>query len=222
MNLSPIIDQIQSFVAANAPWVVANASLAVFLGCILEQVIFPIPASLVVLSATFLVMKGTAFSWWALGNLIVQIVIPASLGSTLGSLLYYYLAYRLGKPFISKTSRFLGVSVEDVDNIEKQFKESRYDDIFMFISRCIPGIPGIAINLFCGLIRYDLRKYLITTFSGTAVQMLGWAIVAWLFGNVYHVIENQVSLIGSITLAIIILLVVIYIVVKKRESKEKI
>ena len=57
--------------------------------------------------------------------------------------------------------------------VEIKFKKSRYDDIFMFLARCFPVIPSIAINLFCGVIRYDLKKYIITTFLGSAVQIFG-------------------------------------------------
>ncbi|HTX61400.1 MAG TPA: VTT domain-containing protein [Methanobacterium sp.] len=199
-------------------FIVSNASLTVFLGCIVEQIVVPIPASLIVLSTTFLVMQGASFSPESLFTLIIKIVIPASLGLTVGSLFYYYLAYKLGKPFIKRTSRFLGVKVEDVDVVEEKFKKSRYDDIFMFMARCIPIIPSIAINLFCGLIRYDIKKYLITTFSGSAVQILGWSLLAWLSGNLYQVLEARISYIGNIILVLIILTVVVFIVKGRRKD----
>ena len=144
--------------------IISNTSLTVFLGCILEQIIVPIPASLIVLSSTFLVLKGTSFSLAALGTLFIKIVIPASLGITLGSLVYYFLAYKLGMPFIERTSKYLGVSVEDVEDVGKKVDESYYDEIFIFMARCVPVIPSIAVNLFCGLIKYDLKKYLILHF----------------------------------------------------------
>ncbi len=218
MNLSTILNSIESFITANAPWIVTNASGVVFLGCVLEQIIVPIPASLVVLSTTLLVMQGISFSLAALGTLIIKIVLPAALGITLGSLFYFLLAYKLGKPFIQKTSRFLGVTVEDVENVERQFKENRYDDVFMFLVRCFPVIPSIAINLFCGLMMYDLRKYVTITFLGSAVQVFGWGVVAWLFGNLYQTLENTMSLLGYVALISIVLLVVWFIVTKKREK----
>jgi membrane protein DedA with SNARE-associated domain len=211
--LSTITSSLESFIVTNVSW-------AVFLGCILEQIIVPIPASLIVLTSTFLVMQGASFTLVSLGTLIFKIVIPASLGMTLGSLVYYVLAYKLGKPFIQKTSRFLGVSVEDVENVEKQFKGNRYDDIFIFLARCFPVIPSIAINLFCGLIRYDIKKYLITTFSGSAVQILGWGLVAWLFGSLYQVLENSISFLGNIVLVIIVLAVVVFLIMNKRRHKQ--
>lgn len=209
---SEVISSLESFIMINVSW-------AVFLGCILEQIIVPIPASLIVVSSTFIILKGTSFSIAALGTLIVKIVIPASLGITLGSFVYYTLAYKLGTPFIERTSKYLGVSVEDVDNVEIRFKESRYDDIFMFMARCFPIIPSIAINLFCGLIRYDLKKYVLTTFLGSAVQILGWGLLAWFFGNIYLVLEDKISYVGNIVTGIIILAVICFVIMKRREKK---
>lgn len=214
MILSSLLDYAQSFITANASW-------AVFLGCIVEQIIVPIPASLIVLTATFLVMQGAGFTVTSFVILIVKIVIPAALGITIGSFFYYILAYKLGKPFIARTSRFLGVSVEDVDNFEKRFKGSRYDDVFMFTARCLPVIPSIAINLFCGLIRYDLKKYIITTFCGSAVQIFGWGLIAWSSGNIYLALESQISFLGNIILIIMVLLVVGFIIFHKRKNKNK-
>lgn len=211
---SEIISSIESFILINVSW-------TVFLGCILEQIIVPIPASLIVLSATFIILKGTSFSMAALGTLIVKIVIPASLGITLGSFVYYSLAYKLGKPFIERTSKYLGVSVEDVEGVEKKFKESRYDDVFMFLARCFPIIPSIAINLFCGIIRYDLKKYILTTFLGSAVQILGWGLLAWFFGNVYLILEDKISYIGNIVTVIIVVVIIYFIIMKRHEKNKK-
>ena len=207
-----IINTIESFI-------ISNTSLTVFLGCILEQIIVPIPASLIVLTSTFLILKGTSFSFAALGTLMVKIVIPASLGITLGSLVYYILAYKLGMPFIERTSKYLGVSVEDVENFGNKVDQSSYDEIFIFLARCFPIIPSIAINLFCGLIRYDLKKYIITTFLGSTVQILGWGLLAWFSGNIYLLLEDKISYIGNIVTVIIVLAVIYFIIMKKREMK---
>jgi membrane protein DedA with SNARE-associated domain len=142
------------------------------------------------------------------------------MGITLGSLIYYALAYKIGMPFIERTSKYLGVSVEDVEIIGRKVDESRYDDIFIFFARCFPIIPSIAINLFCGLIKYDIRKYVITTFFGTAVQILGWGLLAWFSGNIYQILEDKVNYLGNIVLVIIILAVVYYIIIKRREKDE--
>lgn len=211
----------KELISISESFIISNVSWAVFLGCILEQIIVPIPASLIVLSSTFIILKGTSFSLAAVGTLMVKIVIPASLGITLGSFVYYTLAYKLGTPFIERTSKYLGVSVNDVADVEKKFKESRYDDIFMFLARCFPVIPSIAINLFCGLIRYDLKKYIITTFFGSAVQIFGWGMLAWFSGNIYLILEDKISYMSNIVMGIIIVAVIYFIIMKRRERNKK-
>jgi len=211
----------REIISISESFIISNVSWAVFLGCILEQIIVPIPASLIVLSSTFLLLKGTSFSLPAMWTLLVKIVIPASLGITLGSFVYYTLAYKLGTPFIERTSKYLGVSVNDVLDVEKKFKKSRYDDIFMFLARCFPVIPSIAINLFCGLIRYDLKKYIITTFLGSAVQIFGWGMLAWFSGNIYLILEDKIAYMSNIVTGIIIIAVICFIIKKRRDQKKK-
>jgi membrane protein DedA with SNARE-associated domain len=210
--LSSIITSLESFIINNGAW-------AVFWGCILEQIIVPIPASLIVITTSIITLQGVPLSLNSLGTLLIKIAIPASLGTTIGSLFYYYLAYKLEKPFIERTGKYLGVSMEDVVDIEKRFKESRFEDLSIFLARCIPLIPSIAINLFCGLIRYDLKKYLLTTFFGSLVQISAWGLLAWGFGNIYLTLEGQLSMLGNIVTLIIIILVLYYIIKKRREKK---
>ncbi len=210
--LSSLLTSLESFVISNGAW-------AVFLGCILEQIIVPIPASLIVVSTSIITLKGVPLSLNSLGVLLIKIVIPASLGTTIGSLFYYYLAYKLEKPFIERTGKYLGFSMDDVVDLEKRFKDSRFDDLSIFLARCIPLIPSIAINLFCGLIRYDLKMYLITTFFGSLVQIFAWGLLAWLFGNIYLILEGHLSMLGNIVTLVIIILVLYYVIKKRREKK---
>lgn len=210
--LSSLLASLESFIISNGTW-------AVFLGCILEQIIVPIPASLIVITTSILTLKGVPISPNSLGILLIKIAIPASLGTTIGSLFYYYLAYKLEKPFIERTGKYLGVSMEDVAGVEKRFKDSRFDDLSIFLARCVPIIPSIAINLFCGLIRYDLKKYLLTTFFGSLVQIFAWGLLAWLFGNIYRSLEGEISMLGNIVTLVIIILVLYYFIKKRREKK---
>jgi len=210
--LSSLLASLESFIISNGAW-------AVFLGCILEQIIVPIPASLIVITTSILTLKGVPISPNSLGILLIKIAIPASLGTTIGSLFYYYIAYKLEKPFIERTGKYLGVSMEDVAGVEKRFKDSRFDSLSIFLARCVPIIPSIAINLFCGLIRYDLKKYLLTTFFGSLVQIFAWGLLAWLFGNIYRSLEGEISMLGNIVTLVIIVLVLYYLIKKRREKK---
>jgi len=199
-------------------FILSHGALAVFTGSILEQIVTPIPSSLVVLGSSFIIMKGTALSAGSLEMMFLNITIPAALGVTLGSLLYYGICYKIGTPFVERAGKYMGVSVEDLENVEKRVKESRYENLFLFAARCIPVIPSIAISLFCGMIRYNPRNYVLITFSGALVQASILGIIGWQFANFYLTLSESLSFIDNIILIIILLVVILLIIKKKREK----
>lgn len=199
-------------------FILSHGALAVFTGSILEQVVTPIPSSLVVLGSSFIIMKGTVLSVGSLEMMFLNITIPSALGVTLGSLLYYGICYKIGTPFVERAGKYMGVSVDDLENVEKRVKESRYENLFLFAARCIPVIPSIAISLFCGMIRYNPRNYVLITFSGALVQASMLGIIGWQFGNFYLTLSESLSFIDNIILIIILLAVILLIFKKKRKK----
>lgn len=210
--LTSILTGLEGFIVSYGPW-------AVFGGSILEQVVTPIPSSVVVLGASFFLMKGVALSAGSLQTMFFNISIPAALGVTLGSLLYYGISYKIGIPFVERAGKYLGVSVEDLEGVEKRVKESRYENLFLFTARCVPVIPSIAISLFCGLIRYNPRNYVLITFFGAMVQASILGIIGWQFGNFYLTLSEGLSFIDNIILVVLVLVVLIFVLKKRSEKK---
>jgi membrane protein DedA with SNARE-associated domain len=208
---SSTLSSLEGFIISHGAW-------AVFTGSILEQIVTPIPSSLVVLGSSFIIMRGTVLSAGSLEMMFFNITLPAALGVTMGSLLYYGICYKIGTPFVERAGKYMGVSVEDLENVEKRVKESKYENLFLFAARCIPVIPSIAISLFCGMIRYNPRKYVLITFSGALVQASILGIIGWQFGNFYLSISESLSFMDNLILVIIVLAVIILIIRKKREK----
>ena len=208
---SSTLSNLEGFIISHGAW-------AVFTGSILEQIVTPIPSSLVVLGSSFIIMRGTVLSAGSLEIMFFNITLPAALGVTLGSLLYYGICYKIGTPFVERAGKYMGVSVEDLENVEKRVKESKYENLFLFAARCIPVIPSIAISLFCGMIRYNPRKYVLITFSGALVQASILGIIGWQFGNFYLTISDSLSFIDNLILIIIVLALIFLIIRKKREK----
>jgi len=109
--------------------------------------------------------------------------------------------------------------LEDMEGVEKRVKESRYENLFLFTARCVPVIPSIAISLFCGLIRYNPRNYVLITFFGAMVQASILGIIGWQFGNFYLTISERLSFIDNIILVVLVLVVVIFVLKKRSEKK---
>ncbi|GAB6055618.1 DedA family protein [Methanobacterium movens] len=212
--LNSIINNIEVFFNTYGAW-------AVFFGGVIEQIIVPLPASLIVLTSSVITLKGVDLSVTSLGVLIFNIVIPASIGITIGSLVFYIIAYKAGIPVIEKIGRYMGFGAEDVQEVEIKFKESRYEHLFIFVARCLPIIPSVAVNIFCGLIKYNFRNYIVITFLGTSVQIFFWGLLGWFSGNIYLLVKSQISFIDNLV-TVMIVLIILYFILKKNREKIKI
>lgn len=200
----------------------AYGPLGVFIASIIEEIIAPIPSTLVIMGTSFIVLKGAVIAPDTVFSLFVNVVIPASLGVTLGSLLIYALAYYVGKELIDRWGKYLGVSWENIEKTQKKFQETNHDEIVLFIVRALPVIPSVAINIFCGFIRYDLKKFLIITFLGTLVRAFILGFLGWQFGSLYEVIATEISYLEEISVAVLIIALVIYFIREKyRKGKEE-
>ncbi|HSO25346.1 MAG TPA: VTT domain-containing protein [Methanobacteriaceae archaeon] len=200
---------------------VSYGALGVFVGSLLEEIIAPIPSAIVVMGSSFFIMGTDPLNLASFIKLFLNVSIPASLGLTIGSLFLYAIGYYLGKPFIVKWGKYLGLSWEDVEKTQKKFAESKSDDIILFILRAIPLIPSVAISTFCGFIRFNLKEYIIITFLGSLVRATALGFIGWQFGIAYKQLAEQIANLEQIVIIGIILLVIGYLIyIKYRNSKK--
>jgi len=193
----------------------AYGSLGVFLGSIVEEIIAPIPSTLVIMGTSFIILQGAAISPETIFSLFINVVLPASVGVTIGSLLIYTLAYYLGKELIDRLGKYLGVSWENIDKAQSKFEESRSDEVILFTVRALPVVPSIAINVFCGFVRYDLKKFVVITFLGTLIRAFILGFLGWQFGSLYQTISTKISYLEEISVVVIILSIIIYFLYEK-------
>ncbi|KUK74454.1 DedA family protein [Methanobacterium sp. 42_16] len=193
--------------------------LGVFIASIIEEVIAPIPSTLVIMGTSFIVLKGAVISIDAFLKLFLNIVLPASLGVTIGSLFVYGIAYFAGKPFLERWGKYLGVSWEDIEKTEKKFQKSRSDELVLFLVRAVPIIPSVAISAFCGFIRFDLKKYLVITFFGTLVRAFILGFIGWQFGSMYQTLADEISYLEEVSVILILISAVLYFIYKKKLKK---
>lgn len=201
---------------------IAYGPLGVFIGSIIEEIIAPIPSTLIIMGTSFIMLKGAAISPVTFFNLFINIVLPASLGVTIGSLFVYGITYFAGKPFLERWGKYLGVSWEDIEKTEKKFEKSRSDEIVLFLVRAFPVIPSVAISAFCGFIRFDLKKYVIITFLGTLVRAFILGFIGWQFGSMYQAAADEISYLEEIGVAVLIIAILVYVIYQKKFKKNKV
>ncbi|QQR82391.1 VTT domain-containing protein [Candidatus Campbellbacteria bacterium] len=168
----------QSLFLSIGPW-------GVFVLGFLQEVIPPIPSTLVTVSAGFFFLEGAPFSWAAFLRLFLYIGLPIAVGLSLGSLIIYGIVYWGGKPIVLKYGVYMGISWDEVEKMRVYMEGHTWDDVLLFAARSFPLMPSIAINVFCGLVRWRPVPFFLHTFFGTIIRSMWSGFIGWQFGNFY-------------------------------------
>lgn len=135
------------------------------LGAFIEELIAPVPSPLVMTLSGSIVasQQGTLLT-------LLMLAVLGSFGKTLGSLIIYIVADKAEDIFIDKFGKFLGVSHNDTEGLGKFFGKGVRDDVAVFLLRAIPIMPTAPVSVIAGLIKLNLKTYLVATFLGNIVR----------------------------------------------------
>lgn len=189
------------------PLLQTYGALGVFLASIIEEVIAPIPSTLVVFSAAVLLTKGLTGAA-AISTIAFKIMLPASVGMTIGSLFPYGLARMGERVAINKFGKTLGVNWELVEKAQKWAEKSKSDEALIFFSRAIPGFPSLAVSIIAGLARIPLYEFMLWSFLGALPRTFILGLLGWWGGKQYGAIMEFLSSIESSVLIIIVAVLV--------------
>jgi membrane protein DedA with SNARE-associated domain len=178
--------------------------LGVFLATFTEEVIAPIPSAVVTLSSGFLFLSGS-FSLFLIKELLLIVALPTAMGMTIGSLVIYCVAFWGGKKIIDRLGNFLGVTWQDIEKFEVRADESKWDELGLLVVRILPIVPSVVIGLTAGLMRYNLKKFLIITFIGSFIRAIFLGLLGWQIGEAYLKYANFFSKFEYLGFGIIIL-----------------
>lgn len=210
---------IETAVAFFQDTLIPLGAVGVFLAAFLEEVIAPIPSTIVLVGSGFILASGS-FSFEMVYSLVFKVAIPASLGMAIGSLFVFGLAWFFGKPAIDKWGRWFGLSWDDVEKSREKFSKGPKDEITLFILRATPAVPSVAISAFAGLIRFPLRPYLIYSFLGSVVRALILGFVGSRVGALYFLYAEQISEVENYVLWFIGISAVVFIAYRLLKNKK--
>ena len=184
--LNWIIDSIRAY----GPW-------SVFVGVIIESVIVPIPSPLIIMGAGFLLIGAELSFLQAFAPIMVQIVLPGSIASTLGAYIGYGIGYIGGKPLVERLQNFLGFSWSDVEAMEHRFREGQINTSLFFL-RALPIFPLSVISAAAGLLRLPIRQFTLWTFYGSIPRCLFLGYLGWGLGEPYQAIAKGIDKVETI------------------------
>jgi len=203
---------ITAFIADYATQFIASTGyVTVFLGMILESMVFPLPSEAIMPFAGFLVAeKRFDFS---------SVILISTFGSLIGSLISYYLGFYGGQPFIKKFGRYFLLDQTELDFTEKFFKKNGQATIF--ISRFIPVIRHL-ISLPAGMAKMNIWKFSILTVIGAGLWNAFLTFVGYRLRQNWQLVLKYSQTVDEVVVVIILVLIGLYIYrhLHKRKNKK--
>ena len=180
---------------------------SVFIGVIIESVIVPIPSPLIIMGAGFVLISPQFSFFEALGPILLQIVLPGSVASTLGAYIGYGIGYFGGKTLVDRWKGFLGFNWSDVEALERRFQGGRVNTTIFFL-RALPIFPLSVISAAAGLLRLPLQQFSLWTFYGAIPRCLLLGYLGWGLGETYQGFARGLDRAEGIVSAILILTII--------------
>ena len=210
-------EMISSLIAWTFWFIHTYGAYSVFVVVILEELLLPIPAPLVIMGASFILIPANLPFWDAMQRILFVIVLPASIASTIGSFFTYGIGYYGGRPLVKKFHRFLRFGWTDVKKTEKKLEKGKKVWTTIAVLRAIPFFPIAIVSFMSGVLRLSWKKYAAATFIGSIPRTFILAVIGWRLGSAYVSFAAKLSAAENI-LAIAVVFAVLYALYRYRHK----
>ncbi|MFQ5850647.1 MAG: DedA family protein [Candidatus Binatia bacterium] len=212
--MTDILNWIMDSIRAYGAW-------SVFIGVIIESVIVPIPSPLVIMGAGFILISPDLDAAGTVIPVLLLIVLPGSIASTLGAYIGYAIGFVGGKPLVNRWKGFLGFRWEDVDALQCRLRGGQIKATIFFL-RAIPIFPLSLISAAAGFVRIPLPAFTLWTFYGSLPRCLLLAYLGWGIGETYHRLAYGIDKAEMLVSVLLILLAIAVIVWLRRKVRRRI
>lgn len=194
---------IQAIVSTVSAW----GYPGIFLMMALESSFFPFPSEVVMIPAGYLAYKGEM-------NLVLAILAGIS-GSLVGALFNYWLALKLGRPFLLRYGKYVLFKEHSLQRMEDFF--ARHGHISTFTGRLIPAVRQY-ISLPAGLARMNLAAFSFYTSLGAGIWVTILALLGYSLGHNEEAIRENLHLITLVTLGAVAVIILLYVRIKLKKK----
>ena len=174
----------QSIIHHIEPLILTYGAVGVFLASVTEEMIAPIPSTIVVFTAGLIIGHGLEEQqvMWAL---LLKVILPASAGMALGSLFPYFVARAGERMVIDRFGKYLGIDWSTIEKMKAWSSKTCSDEVIIFGTRALPGFPTMAVSILAGLAQIPVLEYLLYTFLGCLIRTSLLSAAGWLGGRQY-------------------------------------
>jgi membrane protein DedA with SNARE-associated domain len=179
----------------------------IFAMMFLESSFFPFPSEVVMIPAGYLASKGEM-------NFFVAVACGIC-GSLSGALFNYYLALKLGRPFLQRYGRYVLLKEESLQKMEAFF--ATHGHISTFTGRLLPAVRQY-ISLPAGLARMNLLVFSTYTSLGAGIWVAILALLGYFIGHNQALLSEYLRLITIALVVILTVIVIFYVRIKLRKK----
>ncbi len=153
--------------------------LLVFVFMAIESSFIPFPSEVVMIPAGFLAARGELGCGTPLAAVALAF-LAGVLGSLAGAYVNYFLALRVGKPFLERHGKWFFLKPAALNRACEVF--NRYGAATTFVCRMVPAIRQL-ISIPAGIARMPLGPFTLFTALGAGVWTAILTFVGWAIGR---------------------------------------
>lgn len=177
-----------------------------FIGSFIEEVLAPIPSPIIMTASGSIAAAQEKALWY----LLILSLIGAA-GKTIGAVLVYFIADKVEDILVGSFGKFIGVTHAEVEALGKKFKGGWRDFLLLFFLRALPIMSSAVVSVCSGVVKINLRTYIVTTFLGTIIRDFFYLYVGFTGIEVLHNLVEGFDSIESIIQALVAVLIVVFI-----------
>jgi len=209
----------QSLIMVIQQWIGDYGFLGVFAAGIVEELISPIPSSLVQGFAGTILFTGQALTLSSAISFIITIPVASALGVTIGSLPYVWASRVWGLKIVDRYGKYISVERSDITELTDRMHKTKWDEVLFVGLRAFPLIPNVALAIYGGITNMPLGKYMMLSMIGVFIRGVIIGSIGWFAGNQLTSISEGISILETIGMASIIILCIAYIIFKRRKKQ---
>jgi membrane protein DedA with SNARE-associated domain len=214
MNLFTNLEHLVKYAALHMP-----LEAFVFVGSFLEEVISPIPSALIMGIAGSVALMRDEPVWF-----LFLLAAVGNMGKTLGAWLYYFLGDTLEDLFMPKATKWFGIKHEDLESIGKRFVGHHWKDGgALLLLRMLPPFPTTPVSLTAGIIKMDLRVFLLATYAGNFLKDLVYLYIGYAGIAKLHTLWRRIDDVKTIIdVAVIVVVALLLFVLYTERGRGKV
>jgi membrane protein DedA with SNARE-associated domain len=175
--------------------------LYVLLGSFVEEIIAPIPQSLIVVLGGSMA-KAQSYPLIS----ILGLAFLSALGKTLAGWILYILGDKAEHIVVGKCGRLLGISEKDIAKWSVYLNKGKRDVIALLLARIIPIVPTAPVSVVCGVMKIDIKNFLLLSLIGLTLRNAPFFYLGYVGVSSYEALTSHEGTAESVIKIIVFLL----------------